>query len=394
MIIVMLQFYSATPAPDMHEMATALRGWGHRVLVATPDRQGDLCFDEAGLETARIPGPQRTLARIARFIPISGLARRLAQFVFMIRIRAHLDTLRPDIVQVNPTMLSFLLPIYRRNQYVYLLDVRQAGEVAGNNFLGRFKNWRTVLKHRLNAHFFYHHACFASEAAAERILGPLWPRWATIHRVGQDPSFLSYQWPEGRPPMKTGPVRFVYIGTISRVRQLELLLAAIRQVTASRQDFSVDFIGPDTASGHYQRLIDDWGLESIVRFLQPVPYARVAETVAAYDVAIAYVPPVPDWQYQPTLKVLEYRALGIPILASDNAANRPIIQVGVNGLMVDHTQGSIAEGLIRFLADRDLLARISDQARRYRQGRTWADSAKEYLDLVYTPILQEIERLT
>ncbi|MDP2031009.1 MAG: glycosyltransferase [Thiobacillus sp.] len=394
MFIVMLQFYSATPAPDMHEMAMALRGWGHRVLVATPNRQGDLCFDEAGIETARIPGPKHELERIAQFIPVPSLAGRLARFFFMIRIRAHLDVLQPDILQVNPTALAFLLPLFRRKRSVYLLDVRQAGEVAGDDFLGRIRNWRTVLKHRLNARIFYDHACFASEAAAERILGPCWSRWATVHRVGQDPSFLSYQWPEGRLPSRMGPVRFVYIGTLSRVRQLELLLASIRQVAATRQDFSVDFIGPDAATGHYQRLVDEWRLGGIVRFLPPVPYSQVAETVAAYDVALAYVPPLPDWRYQPTLKVLEYRALGIPVLASDNAANRPIIQEDVNGLLVAHMQDSIARGLMRYVSDRDFLLRVSENARRNRQGRTWADSAKEYLDIVYTPLLQTIEKLT
>lgn len=296
MFIVMLQTNTATPPPDMHEMAKALREYGHRVLVATPDRQGDLCFDEAGIEVARIPGPQYELARIARFIPVLGVARRMAQFAFISRIRVLLGDLCPDVVQVNPTMFAFLLPLLRRKQSAYLLDVRQAGEVAGNNFMGRFKNWRAVLKHRCNGRLFYTHACFASEAAAERILGPRWRKWATVHRVGLDPSFLSYQWPDGRMPSRTGPVRFVYIGSINRVRQLELLLAAIRQVAATRQDFLVDFIGPGAATGHYQGLVSEWGLDSIVRFLPPVPYAKVAETVAAYDVALAYVPPLPDWQ--------------------------------------------------------------------------------------------------
>jgi len=388
MFVVMLQFYSSTPAPDMHEMAVALRGWGHRVLVATPDRQGDLCFDEAGVEVIRISGAKPVSARSSRLL--SGLARRLAQLAFMIRVRAVLDTLRPDIVQVNPTMLAFLLPLFRRRQSVYLLDVRQAGEVAGNDLSGQFRNWRMVMKHRLSAHLFYHHACFASEAAAERILGPRWPRLATIHRVGQDLSFLTHQWAESHQLENTEPVRFVYIGSISKLRQLELLLAAIRQVAAVRQDFLVDFIGPDSTGGYYQRLVGEWGLGGTVRFLSSIPYSQVASTVATYDVALAYVPPLPDWQYQPTLKVLEYRALGIPILASDNAANRQIIQEDVNGLLVNHTQDGIASGLMRYVADRDYLLRVSESARCNRQGRTWADSAKEYVELTYAPLLRQL----
>jgi len=391
MFIVMLQFYSSTPAPDMHEMAMALRGWGHRVLVATPDRQGDLCFDEAGVEVARIAGAKPVSVWPLRLRP--GLARRSAQLAFMIRVRAVLDALRPDVVQVNPTMLTFLLPLFRRRQSIYLLDVRQAGEVAGSDFWGRFRNWRMVMKHRLNAHWFYHHACFASEAAAERILGPRWSQRATVHRVGQHPTFLAYRWTESHRLGDSGPVRFVYIGSISKVRQLELLLAAIRQVAVQRQDFLVDFIGPDLAGGYYHGLAEEWGLGGIVCFKPSIPYSQVASTVATYDAALAYVPPLPDWQYQPTLKVLEYRALGIPMLASDNAANREIIQEGVNGLLVNHTQDGIASGLMRFVADRAFLAQVSESARSNRQGRTWADSAREYLELAYEPYLQTIGSL-
>jgi glycosyltransferase involved in cell wall biosynthesis len=391
MFIVMLQFYSPSPAPDMHEMAAALRGWGHRVLVGTPDQHGDLCFDEAGLEVARIVGARPAAGSPGRLLP--GFFNRLAQLAFMFRVRAALSALRPDIVQVNPTMFAFLLPVLQCKQSRYLLDVRQAGEVAGKDLLGRFRNWRIVMKHRINARLFYHHACFASEAAAERILGSRWARWATIHRVGQDVTFLTHAWREVAQLKSGEPVRFVYIGTISKVRQLELLLDAIRHVTTERQDFLVDFIGPDAADGYYQRLVEQWGLDPIVRFLPSIPYHKVAGTVATYDVALAYVPPLPDWQYQPTLKVLEYRALGIPVLASDNAATRDVIGEGINGLLVSHTRGGIASGLMRFIVDRDYLRQVSDSARRNRHGRTWADAAKEYVESAYLPLLQANERL-
>ena len=390
MLIVMLQFYSATPAPDMDEMASTLRNWGYRVLVATPNREGDLCFDEGGTEIARIRGPGQSLEKIKKILLLTGVARRLAKIVFMLRLRKELDKIHPDIVQVNPLGFAFLIPIFRRRRSVYVLDVRQAGEVWGDDFWGKFRNWRTVLKQRINAVYFYDHACFASVAAAERILGRHWEKWATIHPVGQDPSFLSYQWPDNSPKDKKKPTRFVYVGSINKVRQLELLLAAIRTVASTRRDFSVDFIGPDMAAGFYQNLAKEFGLGGIVSFLPAVPYSLVAKTVAAYDVALAYVPPLPDWQYQPTLKVLEYRALGVPILASDNMANRLIVEPGINGLLVEHSRESIARGLTRFIEDHAFLDQVANAARNLRQGRTWAESAKEYLDLVYLPHISRL----
>ena len=376
----------------MHEMAKALRNWGHRVWVGTPDLDGDFCFDEGGTEVARISGPGQNILKGANRSALAAITRRLTSFTFMLRVRKFLDQIHPDVVQVNPFGFAFLFPISRRDQSVYILDVRQAGEGWENNFLGKFRNWRIGLKHRINARYFYHHACFASPPAAERILGPNWKAWATIHRVGQDPSFLSHQWGTTSPSVGEGPIRFVYIGGIARVRQLELLLEAVRAVSLVRRDFSVDFIGPDKSNGFYQNLVEKWGMGDIVKFLPAVPYSFVAETIASYDVALAYVPPLPDWQYQPTLKVLEYRALGMPIIASDNQANRLIVEHGENGLLVEHSLTGIAEGIRHLLDDRALLAQITKTARDRRLGRTWEQSAREYLDLVYVPYISTLNK--
>jgi glycosyltransferase involved in cell wall biosynthesis len=390
MHIVMLQFYSSTPAPDMHEMAAALREWGHSVEVGTPDVHGDLVVADGTTEVGRIPGPEAVPSWTRRVGVLAKIAERVVQIGFILRVRAFLGRIHPDIVQVNPPAYAFLLPLFRRRKSAYVLDVRQPGAVKTETLIGRIKNWRSVMTLRINAMMFYDHSCYAAEPAAEYILGPRWARWGSIHRVGQNPAFLAHQWPTEEPALKTGPVRFVYIGTISRVRQLELLLAAIRETGKVRTDFHVDFIGPDEEGGFYHDLIRDWKLEPLVTMKHALPYARVAAAVAAYDVALAYVPPLPDWRYQPTLKVLEYRALGVPSIVSDNAPNRQVIEEGVNGIFVQHTQASITGALLKCVTDRDFLRRITIGARRLRSGRTWAESAREYVDLVYVPLLARI----
>jgi glycosyltransferase involved in cell wall biosynthesis len=204
-----------------------------------------------------------------------------------------------------------------------------------------------------------------------------------VHRVGQHPSFLAHQWDLREERESPENIRFVYTGTISRVRRLEHLIEACRRLNVRRKDFSVDFVGPDASEGFYERLVCDVGLEGRVRFLPAVPYAEVASLVSGYDVALAYVPDVQDWRYQPTLKVLEFRALGIPVIASDNEPNREVVQDGVNGLLIGGDVDELARAMERFAADRGLLRACRREARRMRRGRTWEESAREYLDTVY-----------
>lgn len=394
MFVIMVQFYSDTPAPDMHEMARTLRERGHRAFVGTPDTKGDLAWECGGEPApATVPGPRPIPAWAMKFRPASMVLSRLSQIMFILRLRALVHSLAPDVVQVSPPSFAFLIPLFRLRRSVYLLDVRQAGEISGDSFIGRLKNWKTMISLRLNARFYYHHSCYASEAAATRILGPHWERWGSIHRVGQHPAFLQHTWPTAAASHRDASVTFVYIGTLSRVRDIEVLLTAIRTVAATYPSIRVDFVGPDLAEGYYQRLSHEWGLDAVVRFLPAVSYDRVASTVAGYDVALAYVPPRPDWLYQPTLKVLEYRALGVPIIASDNAPNREIVDDGVNGVLAANGAEGIAAAMLRFIEDPAFLTHCTEAARRMRRGQTWADVAVRYEQVAYIPLLQRLGRM-
>ncbi len=153
-------------------------------------------------------------------------------------------------------------------------------------------------------------------------------------------------------------------------------------MSATTDAFRLDFIGPDVADGYYQALVKQMELGRLVRLLPPVPYDRVPETVAQYDVALTIVPESPaDWQYQPTIKGVEYRALGMPVIATDFAPNRELVTPEVNGLLVRNTAADIAAAMLRFVCDPAFLAQRRDKARAMRTGPTWSEVAGQYLSL-------------
>lgn len=389
MHILFLQFYSSSPAPDLHEMALALRTWGHTVWVATPDAAGDLEWSDGKQIVAVQRGPRRIPSWVARIRPLAMVALRFVSLGFMIRVRGFVRQSGARIVQLNPPLYAWVVPVFMPRRMYFVLDVRQAGEVGGGGLRGSFKNWKSITSLRINSRWFYDHACFATEAAARRVLGERWQRWATVHRVGQHAQFLSYTWNEQ--PGEAGDnrlVRFVYIGTLSRTRRLERVFSAVRWLMERRKDFRVDFVGPDEAQGFYHRLVNEMNLSSVLELKPPVPYEQVASVVATYDVAVAYVPPLPDWQYQPTLKVLEYRALGMPIIASDNEPNRDVVRDGTNGVLVNDTVESIGHAMLRFIEDRAFLRHCKQEARLMRRGQTWTDVAKRYEEVVYRRVME------
>jgi glycosyltransferase involved in cell wall biosynthesis len=390
MHIVLLHFYSHSPTPAYQEIAAALRKRGHTVWVGARDTMGDLAWqdEEHTFEVTRGPSsPSDLLVRIP-FLRL--FAERVHFLGFILRVRSFLRDSEPDIVQVNHASVRWLavLPLFMPRQVHFVLDFRQVGQRGAKEPVGRFKGWLMDSWRRFCSRYIYDATCFLHQAGARKILGQDWPKWGVVVPLGVCQRFLDIEDSAFDRRDDLGPVKFLYIGTLSRVRHLEQILFAVQQALLSTRDFRIDFIGSDSSQGFYEELIGELELDSVVKVLPPVPYQNVPEVIASYDVALAYVPERPaHWLYQPTMKVLEYRAVGTPIMASDNEPNRDIVRDGENGILVLNTPESLAGGFIRFVLDRAFLARCQLHARQMRQGETWDQVAGMYEQDIYQTLV-------
>ena len=380
MKILYIWFY-ARSFPDYPKVAAVLRAQGHTAWVANYDEAGDIVWYEGDRLVARVPGPVTPKGRAARVPGLRSLLHWFAFVRFMLRLRAFFRRERADVVHVcpNAARMVWLLPLGMPRGMRFVIDYRQIAQREGAGLLGRLKSGFANGLRPIYCRFFFDRATFLHAAGAAKVLGPRWSRWADVVPLAVDEPFLEYQHKVER---AEGPVTFLYLGSIARIRKLEQILSAVAQMNATTDAFRLDFIGPDVAGGYYQALVKQMELGRLVRLLPPVPYDRVPETVAQYDVALTIVPESPaDWQYQPTIKGVEYRALGMPVIATDFAPNRELVTHEVNGLLVRNTAPDIAEAMLRFVCDPAFMAQRRDNARAMRAGPTWSDVAGQYLTL-------------
>jgi glycosyltransferase involved in cell wall biosynthesis len=378
MHIALLQFY-ANPTAAYDIIAAELRQRGHTVWVGSSTVDDHLQWHDGERVVAVLRGPFGGPPRL----------RRLAFLRFILRVRAFLRQHNPDVVQVNPARLNWVevLPLRMPASMVFLLDFRQIGQRDASSLPGKIKNELANWRRRFSARFVYHRALFLHAAGGRKLLGPGWQRSSEVVPLGVDPQFLDLRHTDANLRYNTKDtdiVRFIYVGRRDHERKLELVLQAARQMRSVSDQFHITFLGPDITGGYYEGLVTRWGLENVISTQPPVPYAEVPAALLRHDVALAYVPDFPsDWRYHPTLKVLEYRALGIPIVASDHEPNREVVRDGVNGVLVQNTADSLAAGMLRFVTDRALLRQCQANAQSMREGLRWVDVADQY-EALYT----------
>lgn len=380
MKVLYIWFYSRS-FPDYPKVAAVLREQGHEALVANYDDGGDIVWYRGDVLTARVQGPRKAPRRVARIPLVRSLWQWLAFVGFMLRLRGFFRRENADVVHVcpNAARLVWLLPLGMPKHMRFVIDYRQIAQREGRGFIGRLKSaWANGLR-VLYCRLFYDRATFLHALGAAKVLGPEWSRWADVVPLAVDDPFLAYV---NQHPRRGEPVTFLYLGSIARIRKLEQILEAARLVTAETDGFRLDFIGPDVSDGYYQNLVKERGLSPFVRILPPIAYDRVPETVTAYDVALTIVPESPpDWQYQPTIKGIEYRALGMPVIATDFAPNRELVVNEQNGLLVSNTAADIAAAMLRFVCDPALLTQMRANAQIMREGPTWEEIASQYMSL-------------
>lgn len=388
MHIVLLHFYS-NPNPQYQNMASGLRARGHTVWLGAHNQNHDLEWHDGKCVFAVQPGPARLPDRLLRIRLVAPVLKRLLLFGFMLRVRSFLRQARPDVVQVNPSLFPWVLPMFMPRQMCFVFDIRQINVGIRTDLIGRLKEWQLVKVWWICARFFYDHTCFCHAGAAHKILGERWSKWATVVPVGLSPRLLTVNPTDSASEDPECPVRFIYVGAISRFRKLERLLCAVQRMLSKTDEFQVVFVGPQEPQGFLHKLVDELDLNAVVTVKSPIPYGEIPELLARYDVGLAYVPDRATWHDQPTIKVLEYRAVGLPILSTDVASHREVVEEGVNGLLVRNSVESLAEGMLRFVLDRDFLRHCRANARAMRRGLTIGKVARMYEQDVYQRLKNE-----
>ena len=165
-----------------------------------------------------------------------------------------------------------------------------------------------------------------------------------------------------------------FVGFMREWHGLERVLEFMARAK-DRERLLALFVGDGPARGALEARARELGLESSLRITGVMPRDQIPQTLAAFDVALQ--PAVVD--YASPLKLFEYLAVGLPIIAPDLPNIREVLRNGDNALLfAEGDPQDFVRCLSRMTNDAGLRTRLAASAAATiaKQGLTWQHNAE------------------
>jgi len=172
-----------------------------------------------------------------------------------------------------------------------------------------------------------------------------------------------------------------FTGSLKRWHGVDVLLDAFREVHATIREARLLLVG----DGPERRWIDGYltgaGLGQVALCTGWVDHRQLPGLLAAMSVATAPYPPSDDFYFSP-LKLFEYLAVGLPVVASRIGQVAETIEHGASGLLVAPGDSrALARALMCVHAEPWLKARLARSAAAEGARHSWTGNAEAIVEL-------------
>ncbi|HTD68214.1 MAG TPA: glycosyltransferase family 4 protein [Candidatus Limnocylindria bacterium] len=173
-----------------------------------------------------------------------------------------------------------------------------------------------------------------------------------------------------------------FVGMLKAGAGLTILIESFTQLAQKTGAARLLIVGDGPERERMDRELAARRLSDRVQFTGAVSPDEIPRLLASMDAAVAPYPPLTSFYGSP-LKLYEYMAAGLPIVASRIGQIEEVIQNGTTGLLVPPgNAAALANALHELQLSYDLRARLGRAAREIVQQHTWDDIVRFLFSLV------------
>lgn len=185
-------------------------------------------------------------------------------------------------------------------------------------------------------------------------------------------------------PRTPDPERFTvgFVGTLKPWHGVGVLLEAFSELQARVPHAQLLLVGSGPEEAPLKEAVHRRGIQGVT-FTGAVAPKEIPALLGHMDVAVAPYPALPNFYFSP-LKVYEYMAAGVPVVASRVGQLQDLLQDEMNGLLCPPGDaGALADALERLALDPDARERLAERGREtILRDHTWRGVARRILALI------------
>jgi glycosyltransferase involved in cell wall biosynthesis len=175
---------------------------------------------------------------------------------------------------------------------------------------------------------------------------------------------------------------FIYPGTLNWHQGLDIAIKAFAILAKKTDGCRFDIFGVGTSRDDLQVLITSLGLGGSVRIHDVVPITKVPELVAYADCGVVPKRAEGFGGEAFSTKILEFMAMGIPVIASDTPVDRYYFDESLLLFFRSGDEYDLASKMEEVMSNAQLRTRLSEQGLAYSRRNCWNEKRKIYLELI------------
>ena len=193
-----------------------------------------------------------------------------------------------------------------------------------------------------------------------------------------DPT-LFYKRPKGPSDVS---FRILFPGTLSHHQGVDIAIRALARIKDELPKCRLDVYGNGTERRALHELTRKLSLENRVGFMDFVQLEQIAEIMAGTDLAV--VPKRKDsfGNEAFSTKILEFMALGVPVIASDTYIDRYYFDDSSILFFESGNDEDLARAILRCARDKELREKMAAEGLRVAEKMNWNNHKNRYFALV------------
>ena len=162
-------------------------------------------------------------------------------------------------------------------------------------------------------------------------------------------------------------------------RGLDVLIDASTKIVKNHPDAEIILIGNGPELENLKNQVKTMKLESNIKFYGWIDHDKIPDILLEGSIGIGPLRSTKVTQNALPIKVLEYLAASLPIIAAEGTLPSDVLIDDQNGFFI-HNSSELAEKIIRLLDNREKLTEFGSNSKKMVQKFDWKNVCKQILD--------------